>query len=119
MKKAILTMVLILTNVILFAQGKTITIEEQQITYCEIVGTFYNKARIEIDFGQSKEFYSNDRYKDPNTGKPTVFTSMIDALNFMSKNGWEFVQAYTIGNDQHFLLKRVTKLIDNESTNQP
>jgi hypothetical protein len=44
---------------------------------------------------------------------------MIDALNFMSKNGWEFVLAYTIGSDQHFLLKRAIKLIDKESTDQP
>lgn len=112
-------MVLILTNAIMFAQNKVITNKEHQNTYCEIVGTFYNKLRIEIDFGQSKELYSDDRYKDPATGKPFVFTSMIDALNFMSDNGWDLVQAYTIGNDQHFLLKRTTKLIEKESTNQP
>lgn len=112
-------MVLILTSAILFAQDKAVSIKEQPIKYCEIVGTYSNKLRIEIDFGQSKEFYENDQYKDPTTGKPFVFTSMIDALNFMSTNGWEFVQAYTIGGDQIFLLKRTTKLIDKESTNQP
>lgn len=119
MKKAILTTILILTVASLVAQDKATTVKEQQITYCEIVGFYANKIRVKIDFGQSKEFYSDDRYKDPATGKPIVFTSMIDGLNFMSKNGWEFVQAYAIETDQHFLLKRATKQIDKESTNKP
>lgn len=38
------------------------------------------------------------------------FNSMIDALNYMGTQGWEFVQAYaiTMGNTNvyHFLMKR-------------
>ncbi len=38
-----------------------------------------------------------------------IFNSMIDALNFMTKNGFEFVDAYAITVDNqnvyHYLLK--------------
>jgi len=78
-----------------------------------------NKVTIAIDFGQSRSFLSDNRYKDPATGRPFVFNSMIDALNFMGKDSWEFVQAYTIGDNQtgyvyHFLLKKETVLLGNK-----
>ncbi len=43
---------------------------------------------------------------------------MIDALNFMTKDGWEFVQAYAFsvgqsGNVYHYLLKRLTSVQKN------
>jgi hypothetical protein len=46
---------------------------------------------------------------------------MIDALNFMGKGGWEFVQAYTVGNAQsgyiyHFLLKKQSNTIPLDIT---
>ncbi|MCX6234198.1 MAG: hypothetical protein NT175_05650 [Bacteroidetes bacterium] len=81
--------------------------------YCEIVGQskmLSNKVTIEIDFGQKTKFFENRKLKDPVTGNPVVFNSMIDALNFMGKDGWEFVQAYLIGESNvyvyHFLLKK-------------
>lgn len=57
------------------------------------------------------DFWSNRQtvIKDQN-GKPLVFNSMIDALNFMSGNGYDFETAYALttgnGNVYHFLLKR-------------
>lgn len=30
------------------------------------------------------------------TGKNIVFNSMVDAMNFMGKLGWEFEQAYVV-----------------------
>ena len=49
--------------------------------------------------------------------KQLIFNSMMDALNFMSKNGFEFVDAYAITssnqNVYHYLL-RSTK---NKSSN--
>jgi hypothetical protein len=81
-----------------------------------------NKVTVQIDFGQVQKFFSDNRYKDPATGKPFVFNSMIDALNFMGKDGWEFVQAYvvtegggtTAQNVYHFLLKKQTLLIEKQ-----
>ena len=85
-----------------------------KFNYCELVGTaklFSKKVTVELDFGQASKALQDNRYKDPATGQPVVFNSMVDALNFMGNNGWEFVQAYTIGDAQngyvyHFMLKK-------------
>lgn len=108
MKK--LTIVLLL---VCFAFSVKAQQDSVKYIYCEIVGTskfLSTKVTVVIDFGQATNFFLDTKYKDPTTGKPMVFNSMIDALNFMGKSGWEFTQAYIIGDAQngyvyHFLLK--------------
>lgn len=93
-----------------------IPINELDVDYVQIVGTsklMSNKLTIEIDFGQNTKFFSSGKetiVKDED-GKNTVFNSMIDALNFMTKNGFEFVNAYaiTVSSNQnvyHYLLRK-------------
>ena len=83
--------------------------------YAELVGTqkmLSNKVSVEIDFGQETSYWlpADDKIIDPATGKPKLFNSMVDAMNFMGESGWEFVQAYvvTVGNQSvyRWLLKR-------------
>jgi len=89
-------------------------ISEIDVEYVQIVGTtklFSQKVNIQIDFGQENKLFSakDTQVKDEN-GKLMTFNSMIDALNFMSKNGYDFVDAYalTISNQNvyHYLLKK-------------
>lgn len=87
--------------------------------YCEITGratlSFTGKIKIDIDFGQQNkafEGFNADALKDPVTGKPIKFNSMIDALNYMAADGWLFVNAYNIteanGNTQyHYIMRKV------------
>lgn len=92
-----------------------IPIKDIDVEYVQIVGTsrfLSNKLTIEIDFGQENKLFSSDkdtRVKDA-AGKNMIFNSMIDALNFMTKNGFEFVQAYAITtsnqNVYHYLLRK-------------
>ncbi len=92
-----------------------IPIKDIDVEYVQIVGTskmFTKKVTVELDFGQETKFFSSAkamRINDEN-GKQMEFNSMIDALNFMSKNGFEFVSAYTISvqnqNVYHYLLKK-------------
>lgn len=91
-----------------------IPLKDIDVEYVQIVGTsklLSNKVTVEIDFGQENKFWSNKQtiIKDENA-KPVVFNSMVDALNFMSENGYDFETAYalTIGNSNvyHFLLKK-------------
>ena len=92
-----------------------IPIKDIDVEYVQIVGTsklFSNKLSIEIDFGQENKLFSSDkdtRVKDVN-GKNLIFNSMIDALNFMTQNGYEFVQAYAFSvsnqNVYHYLLRK-------------
>ena len=86
---------------------------EQTYVYAEIVGTqrlLSFKVTIEVDFGQSRGFFDDTRIRDERTGKIQSFNSMIDALNYMALDGWEFTQAYTITygrqNVYHYLLRR-------------
>ena len=58
--------------------------------YCEIVGTskfMSNKVTVALDFGQFNKFGSNQRLRDEE-GKPIVFNSMVDAMNWMGADGW-------------------------------
>jgi hypothetical protein len=91
-------------------------LDSNQYIYCEIVGyrkLLSNKVTIEIDFGQYRPRGKDNRLTDNQTGERINFNSMIDALNFMGKFGWEFVQAYAITmgsqNVYHFLMKKYNK----------
>lgn len=89
-------------------------LKDIDVEYLEIVGTsklFSNKVTIQIDFGQENKYWkSNDNQVLDESGKPFVMNSMIDALNFLAKNGYSFEQAYviTIGNQNvyHYLMKK-------------
>lgn len=91
-----------------------VPIKDIDVEYVQIVGTsklMSNKVTIEIDFGQENKFWKaqDTQVKDEN-GKLVSFNSMIDALNFMSKNGYDFVAAYTVTvsnqNVYHYLLRK-------------
>jgi hypothetical protein len=119
----VLLFVLILFDITLKGQQINNPIDSTKFTYCEIIGTrklMNTKVNIEIDFGEKGNLRVDNRLKDPATGKNYVFNSMMDALNFMGKNGWEFVQAYATANDQagtgyHFLMKKQTSLFEKEN----
>lgn len=117
MKKALLASIILCS---LFGSLKAqtvndIPVKDIPVEYVQIVGTsklFSNKVTIEIDFGQENKLFSSDkdtRVKDAN-GKNMVFNSMVDALNFMSANGYDFVQAYAFAKDNqsvyHYLLRK-------------
>jgi hypothetical protein len=110
--------VLFTLGLMTIARSQTVNdtpIRDIDVEYVQIVGTtriLSNKLTIEIDFGQENKLFSSDkdtRVKDAN-GKNMIFNSMIDALNFMTKNGYEFVQAYTVvvsnQNVYHYLLRK-------------
>ncbi|MEA5458666.1 hypothetical protein VB796_06445 [Arcicella sp. LKC2W] len=89
-------------------------IKDIDVEYMQVLATskfMSTKLTIQLDFGQENSIWTNDdtQLKDE-TGKKMVFNSVIDALNFMSKAGYEFVNAYviTIGNQNvyHYLLHK-------------
>jgi len=68
-----------------------------------------NNKRISvcIDFGQSRKA-SNDNRIRADSGELQKFNSMIDALNYMAEEGWEFVQAYSPApNYYHYLIRKI------------
>ncbi|PSR54327.1 hypothetical protein AHMF7605_12775 [Adhaeribacter arboris] len=88
----------------------------KDLEYLEIVGkakSLSPKQFIGIEYGQEKTSllypYKNTKIKDAE-GNVLEFNYMIEALNFMVRNGFEFVQAYTSIEDEqsvyHYLLKK-------------
>lgn len=70
-----------------------------------------NKLTIQLDFGQENKFWSSkDTQVKDAEGKNIELNSMIDALNFMTANGYEFVQAYAFAtgnsNVYHYLMRK-------------
>ncbi len=95
------------------AQGNDSIQSQPKFLYCEIVGSaslFSTKVKIDVDYGQEVSFWKQDRRMKSETGESIKFNSMVDALNHMGTEGWDFVQAYvvTVGNQNvyHWMLKR-------------
>lgn len=81
--------------------------------YCELVGTgkfMSTKVNVQVDFGQSTSFWKGIAYLKDENGDKISFNSMVDAMNYMGEEGWEFVQAYVVTtsnqNVYHWLLKK-------------
>lgn len=110
--KKLFFIILLLFSVKAFSQDTHI--------YCELVGTqkfMSNKVSIEVDFGQFAKFTKSQKLVDEN-GKPIVFNSMVDAMNYFGAKGWEFMQAYVVTfqgqNVYHWLLKLNTSNLSEE-----
>jgi len=116
MRKIIIAAAILLISFTSYGQTTITQPSGDKFAYCELVGTpklLSTKLIIQVDYGQDKGglFSANDsRVRDEVTGKVKSFNSMVDALNFMGGEGWEFVQAYITGDAQtgfiyHWLLK--------------
>lgn len=88
--------------------------------YCEIIGNHlptYRGDGVLFDFGQKTGAWAYNWLTDAE-GRKLIFGSGVEALNYMVCRGWEFVQAYTSGDENqstHFLLRiPASKLTDEE-----
>jgi len=109
MKTTIYIAFFLLISVSSFAQPDTTKIEQ----YCQIIAIprlLSNKVTIDIDFGEEKSFWRDTRLKTYD-GKLKKFNTIIDALNFMGKEGWLFINAYPVRDNQseiyHFAFKKL------------
>ena len=94
-----------------------VPLSEIDVEFIQIVGTkklLSSGVKIDIEFGQMNKLWSakDTRMKDEE-GNNLEFNSMIDALNFMSSHGYEYLDAYaiTMGNTNvyHFLMGKKTE----------
>lgn len=111
MKKIIFLIVVLFIsfNTSTFAQTEKIE-EGKKRVYCELVGTANftgTKVKVAVDFGQ-KVTWRSDQQLVGTDGKKLKFNSMVDAMNYMGRFNWKFIQAYAIthgnSNVYHFLL---------------
>jgi len=115
MKKIFLLFILVFGMIALQAQtinGKKIS--DIKTPYIQILGVakiMSQKVTIFIDYGQKKNIWKPKKQMilDENN-KPAIFYGMIDALNFMTKYGYEFVTAYAYNDGgqavYHYLLRK-------------
>ena len=104
MKRLLLTLFVAVLSISLYANN---------YIYCELVGTsklLSNKVKVQVDYGHETSFWKGISYMKDENGKKIEFNSMVDAMNYFGKQGWEFVQAYTVTmnnqNVYHWLLKK-------------
>jgi len=64
--------------------------------YCEVVATprlLSTRVTIDVDYGEARSIWKDSRLKNEN-GKLVKFNTLVDALNYMGKNGWKLVNAF-------------------------
>ena len=94
MKKNIILAIVLLVSVHSISQTDTTRIEQ----YCEVIATprlLSNKVTLEVNYGEEKSYWRDTRLKCDD-GKLKKFNTIIDALNYMGKGGWTFVNAYPV-----------------------
>lgn len=104
-----LVIALLLVTTSINAQEDTSMVEQ----YCEVVSTarlLSNKVTINIDYGEERSIWKDYRLRD-DEGKLKKFNSVIDAINYLGKEGWKLVNAFpvTVGNSAsvyHYVFKK-------------
>lgn len=119
--KRVKTMLLLITFIILTSITFSQTVNDVPIAdidaeYIRIVGSgkiFSSKVNVQLEFGQHDKLFSDNTTVRDENDKPVEFNSMVDALNFMDENGYEFLTAYaiTMGNRNvyHYLMRKTEK----------
>ncbi len=109
MKKLLTIGIFLISSFISNAQTDTTKVEQ----YCQVIATprlLSNKVTIDIDFGEEKSFWRDTRLKTEG-GTLKKFNTIIDALNYMGREGWIFINAYPVHQGQtdiyHFAFKKL------------
>jgi hypothetical protein len=104
----------LLTAGVAFAKSEEVKRTEE---YCMVVATsnlLGTKVSISVDKGQEVKLFRNTGAVKDDEGKLKKFNTVVDALNYMNEDGWEFVDAYsvTVGqqNVYHYMMKRATEV---------
>jgi hypothetical protein len=118
MKKIILILIVNIFTGIAYAQQKPSIIEQ----YCSLnvmPRLLSNKVNIDVDYGNPRKLFSfkDNRVKDDD-GKAKKFNTAIEALNYMSSQGWKLVNAMAItegGNAVYrYIMKREIEVSEEE-----
>jgi hypothetical protein len=91
------------------AQQDTAKVEQ----YCEVVATgklLSNKVTIDIDYGEERSIWKDHRLRN-DEGKLKKFNSVMDAINYLGKDGWKLVNAFPVSSGNgpmvyHYVFKK-------------
>jgi hypothetical protein len=120
MKKLLLLAVILLLPYLASAQSQHIeplqtSIKPPAEEYCIVnihKGIFERTYCVDIDRGQNPDM---DRRLRDSDRKEIRFNSLADALNYMAKNGWLYVNTIKMANrdDPDYLMRRVITANNN------
>ena len=94
MKKIFALMIILFSYAKSFSQEDTSKVEQ----YCEVVATprlLSTRVTIDIDYGEERSIWRDTRLKEEG-GRLKKFNSVIDALNYMARDGWRLVNAFPV-----------------------
>lgn len=91
-----------------------VPLKDLDAQYIQIIGEpkmLSDKINLVVDYGQErKRLYSKPMMLLDAANKEMEFNSMIDALNFMNRNGYELVESFGVNKEypypQHLMRKR-------------
>jgi len=99
----------LLSSIVSKAQTDTSKVEQ----YCQLIATprlLSNEVTIDIDYGDEKSFWQDNRLRTEEE-KIKKFNTIIDAMNYMGREGWIFINAYPVHMAQteifHFAFKKL------------
>lgn len=94
----------------------SINIDSLDIQYIELIG--FNRstweASVWIDFGRNYTTTKSSEFLKPvNDHEGVRFASVVEALNYIYKNGWELVNVYIPSPDspRHYVLQRRNRAV--------
>lgn len=67
--------------------------------YCRLVAqnrVLSNRVNIDVDYGDERKLFSDNRLRDEETGRIKKFNTVVDALNYMGSQGWILVNAFPV-----------------------
>lgn len=107
--KKIMLLVLITGSLSAIAQDST-KVEQ----YCRVVANnrlLSTKVNIDVDFGDERKLFQDNRLRDEETGKLKKFNTVVDALNYLGSQGWTLVNAFPVldgsnSNTLHYYFKK-------------
>lgn len=114
--KALLFFFVLSFSVPAFSQGKPDSLVWRYVDLSYVPGGVTSKSKIKVDYGDEVAgWFRKPQLIESPDGKSIKFKSVIDALNFMSTNGWELVQNYVLTDDfgigkveiLHFIMRRL------------
>jgi hypothetical protein len=94
MKKILFIAFFLISTLVSNAQTDSSQVEQ----YCQVIVTprlLSNKVTIDIDYGEEKSYWNDTRLRT-DAGRLKKFNTVIDALNYMGREGWVFINAYPV-----------------------
>lgn len=106
MKKLVIFALLALLSIPVSAQNLDKP-GEPYYFYCQILGNKNLAGKLRLTILWDNQDDENDIRNEK--GEKIEFKTMVDCMNYMSKRGWDYVEATTYGNVYHYVFRKLVK----------